>query len=59
MVLNLSGRNKSLYQSMMLERKIALERALYSLNLDHLFLHVEKPLLDPIIGFFLARKRRK
>jgi uncharacterized protein (DUF58 family) len=59
MVVNLSGRNKSIYQSMMLERKIALERALYSLNLDHLFLHVEKPLLDPIIGFFLARKRRK
>jgi uncharacterized protein (DUF58 family) len=59
MVLNLTGRNKSLYRSMMLERKIALERALYGLNLDHLFLHVEKPFLDPIIGFFLARKRRK
>jgi hypothetical protein len=24
-----------------------------------LFLHVEKPFLDPIIGFFLTRKRRK
>jgi Iap family predicted aminopeptidase len=59
MVVNLSARNKSIYRTMMLERKVALERSLYSLNLDHLFLHVEKPFLDPIIGFFLTRKRRK
>lgn len=59
MVFNLTGRKKSLYRSMMQERRAALECALYNLNLDHLFLHVEKPYLDPVIGFFLARKRRK
>jgi uncharacterized protein (DUF58 family) len=59
MVLNLTGTKKNLYRSMMQERRGALERALYNLNLDHLFLHSEKPYLDPVIGFFLARKRRK
>ena len=44
---------------MMLERRVVLERALYGLGLDHLFLHPGKPYLDPLIGFFLARKRRR
>jgi uncharacterized protein (DUF58 family) len=59
MVLNLSGKKKSFYRSMMQERRIALERSLYNLKLDHLFLHAGQPYLDPVIGFFLARKNRK
>jgi uncharacterized protein (DUF58 family) len=59
MVLNLTPTKTSLYRSMMQERKAALERALYNLNLDHLFLHAGEPYLDPVIGFFLARKNRK
>jgi uncharacterized protein (DUF58 family) len=59
MVLNLSRKNQHLYRSMMLERRIALERALYGLGLDHLFLHTGKPFLDPLIGFFLGRKKRR
>jgi hypothetical protein len=59
MVLNLSGKKKSFYKSMMQERRIALERALYNLKLDHLFLHAGQPYLDSVIGFFLARKNRK
>lgn len=59
MILNLSRKKRDLYTSLMRERKVALERSLYNLNLDHLFLHVGEPYLDTIIGFFLARKRRK
>jgi hypothetical protein len=44
---------------MMRERRIALERALYNLGLDHLFLHTGRPYLDPLIGFFLGRKKRR
>jgi uncharacterized protein (DUF58 family) len=57
MVLNLTRKNKYLYRSMMMERRVALERALYGLGLDHLYLHAGKPYLDSLIGFFLARKR--
>ncbi|MGH7930696.1 MAG: DUF58 domain-containing protein [Candidatus Binatia bacterium] len=59
MVLNLSGKNQHLYRSMMLERRVALERALYGLGLDHLFLHTGESFLDPLIGFFLGRKKRR
>jgi uncharacterized protein (DUF58 family) len=57
MVLNLTRKNKNLYRSMMMERRAALERALYGLGLDHLYLYAGKPYLDALIGFFLARKR--
>jgi uncharacterized protein (DUF58 family) len=57
MVFNLSRRNQNLYRAMMLERRVSLERGLYRLGLDHLFLHPGQPYLDPLIGFFLARKR--
>ena len=59
MVVNLTRTNKRLYRSMMLERRASLERGLYGLGLDHLFLHAGKPYLDPLIGFFLTRKRRR
>jgi uncharacterized protein (DUF58 family) len=59
MVLNLSRKNRQLYRSMMRERRTALERALYNLGLDHLFLHTGQPYVDPLIGFFLGRKRRR
>jgi uncharacterized protein (DUF58 family) len=59
MIFNLTHRNKTLYRSMMLERRAALERGLYGLGLDHLFLHPGRPYLDPLIGFFLGRKRAR
>jgi uncharacterized protein (DUF58 family) len=59
MLFNLSATNRRLYRTMMLERRIALERAFYGLGLDHLFLRTGKPFLDPLIGFFLSRKRRR
>ena len=59
MVFNLSRKNRHVYRSMMLERRVALERALYGLGLDHLFLHAGKPYLYPLIGFFLGRKKRR
>ena len=57
MLLNLSQRKRDLYNALVRERKIGLERVLYRLNLDHLFLHVGEPFLDPLLGFFLRRKR--
>lgn len=59
MLLNLSDDNRRLYRSMMSERRIALQRAFYSLGLDHLFLHTGEPFLDPLIAFFLGRKKRR
>jgi uncharacterized protein (DUF58 family) len=59
MVFDLTRKKKRLYRSLMQERKLALEDALYNLNLDHLFLSVGQPYLERIIGFFLSRKRRK
>ncbi|MBM2802577.1 MAG: hypothetical protein HW419_470 [Deltaproteobacteria bacterium] len=59
MVLNLSRHNKSIYRTLMLERKVGLQRSFYNLNLDHLFLRVDAPYLESLLGFFLARKRRK
>lgn len=59
MVLNLSRNNKNLYRALMRQRREELQRAFYNLNLDHLFVHVGTPYLDPLLGFFLARKRRK
>jgi len=57
MLLNLSQKKRDLYNALVRERKIGLERVLYRLNLDHLFLHVGEPFLDPLLGFFLRRKR--
>jgi hypothetical protein len=43
----------------MQSRRNALQRSFYHLNLDHLFVDAGSPYLDPLLGFFLARKRRK
>ena len=59
MVLSLSRHNKNIYRALMQERKIGLQRSFYNLNLDHLFLSLGTPYLDALLGFFLARKRRK
>ena len=59
MVLNLSRHNKNIYRALMQERKLGLQRSFYNLNFDHLFLDVGAPYLDSLLGFFLARKRRK
>jgi uncharacterized protein (DUF58 family) len=57
MLFNLSRGKRDLYNTLMKERRIALDRALYRMNLDHLYLHVGEPFLDPLLGFFLAHKR--
>jgi len=59
LVLNLNRHNQNIYRALMQERKIGLQRSFYNLNLDHLFLDVGAPYLDLLLGFFLARKRRK
>ena len=45
------------YESLLRERKIALQRSLYRLGLDHLFLRAGEPFLDSVIGFFFTRRR--
>jgi uncharacterized protein (DUF58 family) len=59
MMFRLSDRTRGRYQSLVRERKIALQRSLYRLNLDHLFLRTGKPFLDSIIGFFFTRRRAR
>jgi uncharacterized protein (DUF58 family) len=59
MMFRLSDRTRGRYQSLVRERKIALQRSLYKLNLDHLFLRTGKPFLDSIIGFFFTRRRAR
>jgi hypothetical protein len=57
MLVNLNRNNRQLYRAMMRERRVALERELYGLGLDHVFLQTGQPYLDPLIGFFLSRKK--
>jgi uncharacterized protein (DUF58 family) len=59
MLVSFNRANRQLYRIMMLERRAALRRELYGLGLDHLFLHTGQPYLDPLIGFFLGRKKRR
>lgn len=59
MLFRLSEKQSRRYETLMRERKVALQRSLYGLHLDHLFLRAGSPYLDSIIGYFLARKRMK
>lgn len=43
-------------ESLLRERKVALQRLLYRLGLDHLFLRAGEPFLDTVIGFFFSRR---
>jgi len=56
MLLRLSARQRQRYEGLMRERKTALQRWLYRLQLDHLFLRPGEPFLDLLIGFFLMRR---
>jgi len=59
MLLHLSPGPRRQYETLMRERREALRRSLYQLGLDHLFLRAGESYLDPIMAFFLARKRRR
>lgn len=59
LVLTLSPKRRALYSRLARERKAELERALYGLNLDHIFVRTGQPYLRAIMGFLLARKRRR
>jgi len=59
MLLRLSEGQRGRYEALMRERKMALERSLYRLRLDHLFLRTGKPYLDAVIGLFHRRKMVK
>jgi uncharacterized protein (DUF58 family) len=59
MMFRLSDRTRGKYEILVRERKIALQRSLYKLNLDHLFLRTGRPFLDSIIGFFFTRRRAR
>jgi uncharacterized protein (DUF58 family) len=59
LLFRLSDQTREKYESLLRERKIALQRSLYRLNLDHLFLRTGGPFLDAIIGFFFTRRRSR
>jgi uncharacterized protein (DUF58 family) len=57
MLLRMSASAKAQYESLLRERKIALQRSLYRLGLDHLFLRAGEPFMDAVIGFFFSRRK--
>ena len=59
MLFRLSDRTRGQYESLLRERKIALQRSLYRLNLDHLFLRTGRPFLDSIIAYFFTRRKSR
>lgn len=59
MFLNLSKKKRDTYQNLMRERKETLQRSLYRLRLDHLFLRPEELHLGSLIRFFVARKNQR
>jgi len=56
---DLSGRQLQRYAELTRERVRNLRQALYRLNLDHVFVRADESYLDPLLAFFLARRRRK
>lgn len=59
MLLDLSDETRALYDKLMQEKKIALRRELYHLNLDPLQLYAGEPYLDSIMNYFMERKRKR
>jgi uncharacterized protein (DUF58 family) len=57
MLLRMSASAKAQYETLLRERKIALQRSLYRLGLDHLFLRAGEPFMDAVIGFFFSRRK--
>ncbi len=57
MLLRMTASAKAQYESLLRERKIALQRSLYRLGLDHLFLRAGEPFMDAVIGFFFSRRK--
>lgn len=59
LLVNLSGKQARRYAETVRERARTLQRGLYRLNLDHLFLRSDASYVDSLLGFFLTRRRRK
>lgn len=59
MLLDLSDETRAIYDKLMQEKKITLQRALYRLNLDHLRLRAGEPYVDSILNYFMERKRKR
>jgi uncharacterized protein (DUF58 family) len=59
LMFRLSDKTRGQYESLLRERKIALQRSFYRQNLDHLFLRTGRPFLDSLIGFFLTRRKTR
>jgi uncharacterized protein (DUF58 family) len=59
MVLALSASRCRQYKAILHERRDAVSRHLYGLNLDHITLHTGEDYLKRILAFFVARKRKR
>lgn len=57
MLFRIDAATRLRYESLLRERRIVLQRALYRLGLDHLFLRAGEPFLDSVIGFFFSRRK--
>jgi uncharacterized protein (DUF58 family) len=59
LIVTLSGRRCRQYQRLLSERREAVRRHFYRLNLDHLALRTDEDYLNRVMAFFVARKRRR
>jgi uncharacterized protein (DUF58 family) len=59
MLFRMSTTGRTQYESFLRERKIALQRSLYKLGLDHVFLRTGRPFLEPTIEFFFTRRKSR
>ena len=58
-VVRFSGRDRQKHDLKAEERRRGLQQSFYSLGLDHLWLRPDQPYLNPVLEFFLNRKRRR
>jgi uncharacterized protein (DUF58 family) len=59
LLFRMSTTGRTQYESFLRQRKIALQRSLYKLGLDHLFLRTGRPFLESIIEFFFTRRKSR
>ena len=59
MIVRTSPENQKNYQRQLDERRSNLRSSFYRLGLDHLWLRSDRPYINPLLHFFLSRKRRR
>jgi len=59
MVIRTSPRYQRRYKRQLEEKRRSLQASFYRLGLDHLWLRSDQPYINPLLQFFLSRRRRR